>query len=210
MVQSEGEAWWWYAGQSASAVTSLLASNHARAITVTPDTGGSTFSVVMIDDTDAETPAIDGESQRVAGLLAKGLGAGEYGLYLKKVGGPELLGFNENFRFEPASAIKVLYLLYAMRQVQAGTDKLSSDCPYYPDPSDPTNPGVCPDPTWETSGNAVHTTLRKALAAMMEMSDNRMTRGMVLRYGIANVDAFAHSIGMANTHLQQDRIGASS
>jgi hypothetical protein len=207
LVQSEGEAWWWNTGQSAAQVTSSLATNHARAISVTPD-GVGTYSVVMIDNTDAESPAVNAESRRVAAALAPGLKAGEYGVYLKAVGGAsELLGFNENFRYEPASAIKVLYLLYAMRQVQLGLDSLGADFVYYPDPGNPTNPGVCPDPLWETPANAAHTTLQSALTAMMDVSDNRMTRGMALRYGVATVDAYGHSIGMANTHLTQDRIG---
>jgi hypothetical protein len=94
-----------------------------------------------------------------------------------------------------------------MHEVQAGLDSLSSDFVYYPDPSDPNDPGVCPDPAWETSSNAQHTTLGAALDAMMDVSDNRMTRGMVLRYGMANVAAYARSIGMADTDLTQDLIG---
>ena len=207
LVQSYGETWWWYTAKTEASVRSRLAANHARPITIAGGTGGQGFDVIMIDDTDAQSAAINAESKRVAALMAKGVGQSDYGLYLAKVGGPELLGFNENFRFEPASAIKVLYLLYAMTQVQAGADSLSDDFVYYPDPSDPYNPGVCPDPAWEVPSDAVHTTLQAALTAMMDQSDNRMTRGMVLRYGISNVNSYAQSIGMTSTHLVQDRIG---
>ena len=127
----------------------------------------------------------------------------------KQVGGPEIVGFNENFRFEPASGIKVLYFLHAMQLVQAGTENL--DTPnaftYYVDPSDPTNGGVCPDPAWEVPANAVHTTLRDGLTKTMVDSDNRTTRGLFLRYGMGPENALAASIGMTNTALRQPSIG---
>jgi hypothetical protein len=209
LVQSEGEKWWWDADQSFAQITSNLTSRKARLTDITPYLSGSStlYAVVMMDDTNLETKAINAETTRVMKVLAKGLGKGEYGLYLGQVGGSAILGQNQTFRYEPASAIKVLYLLYSMVQVQAGLDSLSSDVVYYPDPNDPNNPGVCPDPVWETSGNARHTTLQQALTAMMQVSDNRMTRALALRYGITNVDAYAHQIGMSNTHLLQDRIG---
>ena len=209
MVQSEGETWTWSTGQTLAQVNASLHSLHDRLIDLTPYASGNTtlYGAVMVDDTDAQTPAINAETARVAGLLATGLKKSSYGVYLKQVGGSEVLGLDESFRYEPASAIKVLYLLYAMRQVQAGQDALGSDFVYYPDPSDPNNPGVCPDPAWETPGNAVHITLGQALTGMMQVSDNRFTRGMALRYGITNVDGYAHTIGMASTHLRQDRIG---
>jgi hypothetical protein len=73
LVQSEGEAWWWwYTGQTFAQVTSLLAANHARPISLAPDASG-TYSVVMIDNTDTESAAINAESKRVAAVLAKGL-----------------------------------------------------------------------------------------------------------------------------------------
>ena len=43
---------------------------------------------------------------------------------------------------------------------------------------------------------------------MLNVSDNRMTRGMALRYGIGNVDTYGRvTVGMGSTHLRQDRIG---
>lgn len=209
LVASEGEGWTWTTGQTLSKVESMLSKQHLRLIALTPyASGGKTlYGAVMLDNSNAETTSINAETKRVSGLLGKGLKAGEYGVYLAQVGGAVDLGLNQAFRFEPASAIKVLYLLYAMRQVQAGTDSLSSDFVYYPDPADPSNPGVCPDPSWETAQNAQHTTLSNALAGMMQVSDNRFTRGMALRYGVASVDAMAHSIGLVSTHLRQDRIG---
>ena len=210
LVQSDGEAWWWYTGASRSQVAAHLTANHARPITVSPSLSGGTtvYTTVMMDDTNATSAAANAESKRVNRLMAKGLAPGLYGVYLKQVGVAPSIRANEVYRYEPASAIKILYLVYAMSRVQAGTDSLSSDFVYYPDPSAPGNPGVCPDPAWETSPNAVHTTLEAALTAMMQVSDNRMTRGMALRYGIGNVEAYARStVGLTTVSLVQDRIG---
>jgi hypothetical protein len=210
IVESSGVNYWAYVDQTPAQIAALLTANKARAVTVDQYAGvsGPLYAVVMVDNTDAQTHAINAETTRVAKILATGLGKGNYGVYLKQVGGPVLLGLNQGFRFEPASAIKYLYAVYAMTQVQSGHDSLSSDFVYYPDPSDPSAVGVCPDPAWETAGNAQHTTLQQAIIAMLNVSDNRMTRGMALRYGIANVDNFGRSVvGMTNTHLAQDRIG---
>jgi hypothetical protein len=212
MQLSEGEAWWWATNLTkASAVTSLLKQHHARLLNVSTYTvsGKTKFAVVAIDNTNATSNPINAESTRIQTVLKPGLGGGTYGAYLEAVGGPEIVGFNENFRFEPASGIKVLYFLHAMQLVQAGTENL--DTPnaftYYVDPSDPTNPDVCPDPAWEVPANAVHTTLRDALTKTMVDSDNRTTRGLFLRYGMAPENALAASIGMSNTALRQSRIG---
>jgi hypothetical protein len=132
-----------------------------------------------------------------------------FGAYLTPASSPgsPLVAFNSGYRFEPASTIKVLYLLYALKQVEAGADSLSSPFTYYVDPSDPTNPGVCPQLSWEVPANAVTTTLGSALQQMMFNSDNRVTRGMEERYGMSNVQAMATSIGLSHTSLKQAFIG---
>ena len=209
LVQSYGEGWWWAVDLTQSGVTSQLSQHGARITNIARYTvsGATKFAIVMVDNTNLESVPINAETTRIIQAMAPGLVPGDYGFYLRQVGGSALVGLDENFRFEPASAIKVLYLLYAIMQVQAGNDSLGSQFTYYPNPADPTNPGVCPDPAWETPGNAQHTTLDAALTAMMTVSDNRMTRGMALRYGMANVAAFAASLGLTHTHLNQDRIG---
>ena len=179
---SEGEAWWWATDlKKPAAVRAILAQHDARLLDIASYVVGNKtrYSVVAIDNTDATTNPINAESTRVQKVLKKGIGGGTYGAYLKAVGGSEVLGFNENFRFEPASGIKVLYYLHTMQLVQAGTESL--DTPntftYYVDPSNPTFGGVCPDPAWEVPANAVHTTLRDGLTKTMVDSDNRTTPG---------------------------------
>ena len=56
---------------------------------------------------------------------------GTAGFYLKAVGGPVLLDSNEKYAHDPASAIKVLGYLHAMREVRAGRDGLFSSLTSY-------------------------------------------------------------------------------
>jgi hypothetical protein len=209
---SEGERWSWYFGESAASLVNLIGNNGDRLIDITPySSGGSTvYAGVGLDNTNVLQSPINAASTKVENFAAaNGWGGGLFGAYLaptSSVGSP-LVAFNSGYRFEPASAIKVLYLLYALKQVQAGADSLSSSFTYYVDPADPTNPGVCPQLSWEVPANAVTTTLGNALQLMMYNSDNRVTRGMEERYGISNVQAMATSLGLSHTSLAQPFIG---
>lgn len=199
MVRGAGEYWWWYYNVTASRLNALVSQNGARLVAVDPYliNGTRYYAAVLLNDVNAET-------SRLREIMRAGLSGGSYGIYLKRVGGSEVVGLQQGTIFEPASAIKVLYHLYALRKVQAGTDSLSSPFSYWVDPSDPTNPGVCPDPAWETdAANRRTTTLQDGLAKMLQVSDNRTTRGMQLRYGMSNVNAMATSIGLAHTVLRQ-------
>jgi hypothetical protein len=209
---SEGERWSWYYGESAASLVSLIGNNGERLIDITPySSGGSTvYAGVGLDNTNPLQSPINGVSANVNSFAAaNGWGGGLFGAYLAPTTSPgsPLVAFNSGYRFEPASSIKVLYLLYALKQVQAGADSLSSPFTYYVSPTDPTNPGVCPQLSWEVPANAVTTTLGNALQLMMYNSDNRVTRGMEERYGISNVQAMAASMGLSHTSLAQPFIG---
>jgi Beta-lactamase enzyme family/Bacterial tandem repeat domain 1 len=209
---SEGEGWTWYYGESATNLVNLMLNNGERLIDITPYSSGGTtvYAGVGLDNTNVLQSPINTTSANVDSYAAaNGWGGGLFGAYLAPTNSPgsPLVAFNSGYRFEPASTIKVLYLLYALKQVQAGADSLSSSFTYYVSPSDPTNPGVCPQQSWEVPANAVTTTLGNALQLMMYNSDNRVTRGMEERYGIANVQAMAASLGLSHTSLAQPFIG---
>jgi len=116
-------------------------------------------------------------------LQAGTSGTGTYGYYVARVGGGVVTARNEGFVFEPASALKTLYLAYAMRQVASGADALSNSVTVYtyPNnrnhlPADDTN--LCPSPGDEVSGNATTVPLTVVLTNMMGPSDNRSTRAL--------------------------------
>jgi hypothetical protein len=209
---SEGERWWWYFGIGASTLVSNMLGNGARLIDITPYTSGGTtvYAGVGVDNSNLLQSPINKASTNVENYAnANGWGVGLSGAYFAPVTsvGTPLVAFNSGYRYEPASAIKVLYLLYSLERVQSGLDSLSSSFTYYVDPADPTNSGVCPQTSWEVPANARTTTLGSALQLMMYNSDNRVTRAMEERYGIANVQAMASGLGLSHTALAQPFIG---
>ena len=138
---------------------------------------------------------------------------GTGGFYLKSVGGPVLLDSNETYVHDPASAIKVLGHLHAMREVQAGRDDLFSSFTSYRYPSsinsggNASSPSLCPASEDEVQANRETDSLQFALAKMMQISDNRATRGVVLRYGLPALNSLAASLGMSQTRWDQDLVG---
>jgi hypothetical protein len=138
---------------------------------------------------------------------------GTGGFYLKAVGGPVLLDSNETYVHDPASAIKVLGHLHALREVQAGRDDLFASFSSYRYPSspnsrgDPSSPNLCPAPEDETPANRETEPLQFGLARMMQVSDNRATRGVVLRYGLPALNSLAASLDMSQTRWDQALVG---
>ncbi len=212
LLGSEGESWSWWFGLSSSALVQTMLNRGERLIDITPYTSGGTtvYAGVGLDDSNPVQNPINTSSTNVFNFAAaNGWNGGLTGAYFApatNIAAP-MVAFNSGYRYEPASAIKVLYLTYALYQVQLGNDSLSSAFTYYVDPSDPTNSGVCPQTAWEIPANAVTTTLGSALQLMMYNSDNRVTRGMEERYGITNVQNFARILGTANSTLAQPFIG---
>jgi hypothetical protein len=189
-------AWWWYTDQTQSDVNDLAAQNGGRIIDNTSyaGCGGQCFSFILVDNS---LPPLDGSNaitNRVGQLLRAGGINGVQGLYLKQVGGPVLANLEESFVYEPASSIKALAHLYAMTQVQNGAANLTDAIQQY------TNaPTSCPDPA-QLGGTE---TLSKALQEMMWHSDNARTREITDTFGDGNINAFAVSIGMQNSRINQ-------
>jgi hypothetical protein len=211
-IASEGEYWSWYYGVSASTLVTDVANDGDRLIDITSySLGGQTvYAGVGLDDTNSLQSPINNASAKVSAYAnSNGWGGGLSGVYLAPAGTPTkpTVAYNSGYRYEPASSIKALYLLYSLLQVQLGNDALTSSFTYYVDPNDPTNAGVCPQAAWETPANAQTTTLGAALQLMMYNSDNRATRAMEERYGIANVQNLARIIGLPNSTLAQPFIG---
>jgi hypothetical protein len=122
---------------------------------------------------------------------------GTVGLYLKKVGGPVLANFNESFVTYPASTIKVLEHLHALRAVEAGLDldttmlTVCRDCgtcaactACTPPPMTCTSDVNCSDQSNDDAG-CISTTesLRCALQRMMLVSSNQSTNAIQELFG---------------------------
>jgi hypothetical protein len=185
MQQSPGVYWWWYYGVTASELGDRLSQNGARLLDVkTYYVGGvRKFAAVMVNNSNAATTRI--------GQILRGGTDGETGLYLKQVGGSVQASLQASRIFEPASSIKILIGLHAMRQVDAGLASLSQSVVVYAPGS-----GSCPSNTitgTETMGNAI--------LQMLENSDNQRTKAMIDTFGFAAINQTAQDIGLLGTHL---------
>jgi beta-lactamase class A len=213
MVRNTGAdaaAWWW--GPAFGSVTALL--DYANQLAVRPTDietyiagGQRRYAAVFIDNANAAT-------RRIRGLFAQKFldengnpTRGIFEAYLKRVGSSVLVNLNATRQAEVASSLKALHLVHAMRSVQDG-ESLSSSFVYYDYPNSPFNAGTkdaCPIASDEISANEqddYH--LEKGLDEMMRISDNRTTRGVVLRYGRAAINATAAVLGLSRTILRND------
>lgn len=209
---SNASGWWHKYGFGS--ITEL--DNYARQMVARPvdvtsyaTASGRRFDAALIDNANAEerrmrvhyAPLIDA-NQNPRGIFQA---------YLKEVDGPVLINLNGQRRAETASALKVLHLLHAMKQVQAGNDSLgAADFVYYNSDyvNAPEFKDRCPYPSQENPGswNYNVSTLEWGLDRMMKVSDNRTTRGVVLRYGgsFAPFNATAAEAGLTGTTLRHD------
>ncbi len=188
MEKTQGEYWWWYYGISSTAqLSEYIDQNGARIIDLEryKDSNGNTrYAALLLNNSNAITT-------RVGHQLRTGTD-GKVGLYLKEVGGPVLAALQHRFVFEPASTIKVVPHLYAMRQVQNGAANLTDQLPRYTDAAT-----SCP-----TTAQAGTEPLSNVLDKMMKNSDNARTRATIDTYGQANINTMAQSIvGMADTSI---------
>jgi hypothetical protein len=201
---SDNLYWKWYYGTSVGNLASLAGNTGYRVFKLVPygnGTGGVSWAGLMIDNLSAEARRV--ENILESGYSQQGLSGATYGFEVKPIGSFPVLAFQNATKYEPASAVKALYNLYAEFQVQIGNDSLTGPFNYWYKPTDPTNKDVCPLDYSNTASNEITTTLQDGLTRMMQVSDNRTTQGVDLRYGRANVNNFAAIIGMKGTFINQ-------
>jgi hypothetical protein len=181
--------WWYYYGASGDQLVATAVQNGARLLNYSsyPGCGGSCFTGAMINNSNAITT-------RVGNLIRNGGIGGTEGLYLKQVNGSVLANLEDNVVYEPASSIKVLINLYAMTQVQKGVIKLSTQVPHYTN-----GPDSCPNPPIVNGTESLAVALRE----MMYHSDNARTHELTDYFTEAKIDAYAKSIGLNNTSINQ-------
>jgi Beta-lactamase enzyme family len=205
---SNGSAWWHgYGFRSLTDVNNFAAQMGARPVDILrySSSGTTYYDAVVIDNANGATRAVRNKFFD-AFLDDSGWPVGIFEAYIKRIDTNEtLVNLNASRPAEAASALKALHLLHAMKRVNAG-DPLNSSFTYYsyptshPDPAD-----ACPDPAYETSSYDTVTTLETGLDMMMNNSDNRTTRGVVLRYGgFAPLNTTAQDAKLKGTVLRHD------
>ncbi|MBW4653145.1 MAG: class A beta-lactamase-related serine hydrolase [Kaiparowitsia implicata GSE-PSE-MK54-09C] len=135
---------------------------------------------------------------------------GEVGYYLKRVSGPVLEAYHENFPFYPASTIKVLQHLHAMRAVEADPDNLNLDTTTLTVCSEESNCSNSANSNSTCPIGTITETLRQALRNMMIPSNNQSTNAIQEFFGNgtpsvgrAAMNQTANNVvGMTNTALE--------
>ncbi|MEQ1485031.1 serine hydrolase [Methyloglobulus sp.] len=214
MVKNSGTdafGWWWV--PDFASITDFM--NYASQLAARPvdietyvnALGQRRYLGIFIDNGNAATKRIRGVfAERF--LDANGNPTrGIFEAYLKRVSSSVAVDLNSARSAETASSFKVVHLLHALRRVQAGADNLISPFIYYDYLSGTFNDrkNACPDPAKEIIANQrTDYNLEKGLDEMMSISDNRTTRGMVLRYGSTAINATADLAGMVGTQLRHN------
>ena len=206
---SEATAWWyWFGFTSASALVNYanqVAARPVDVVTYLNPAGQRRWDAAFIDNANASTRRMRSEFGKTF-LDANGNPArGIFEAYLKQVSGSVKIDLNSSRRAETASAFKSLHLLHSMRRVAAGTDTLASAFTYYE--YDPVKgKDACPDPALEIAANKrTNYNFEKGLDQMMAISDNRTTRGTVIRYGgFSPFNSTASTVGMKGTTLRHN------
>ena len=212
MVENTGSnqsAWWHgYNFASLGAVNDFASQVGGRPVDIVAYTVGTStrYDAVVIDNANAATRDVRAKFfERF--VDANGAPIGIFEAYLKRIDNNEtVVNLNASRPAETASSLKALHLLHAMKQVNAG-DPLGSNFTYYQYPVDPpTQPkDACPDPDYENSNFDTTLTLETGLDMMMNNSDNRTTRGVVLRYGgFAPLNATAAAAQLTSTTLRHN------
>ena len=187
--------WYWYVSSSLSGLVTKALQQGERIFDVSRFKSGSTtnYAVVSTRNTDAAT-------EQLYGIMAPTIGSGSWGFELKQLNGSVLAGLQTGNAFEPASALKVLYHYTSIRNEQAGATHDSTAITYHYNPADPNNGGICPD----SYANTSTTSLVNADKLMMQNSDNRMTRGILERYGKPAMLSQASQLGMTSTAINHN------
>ncbi len=182
LMQANVSAWWYYFDQTAGAVTELLQQNLGRIADIERHSTllGTRYNVVMLDNANALE-----QTARQEFLGAPTAARGDYGFFLKEVNGPVLAEMRTDTTFEPASTMKTVYHVHAMRRVALGLSNLST---LINKPLDCGVPG---------SNQTIELTLRQ----MMENSDNYSTLAISNHYGLSNINTTADALGMGSTNV---------
>jgi hypothetical protein len=200
---TDSSPWTWTYGKSAAAIANAATAAGSRVFKLVPYASGANtlYAGLTINNPTAETYRV--QTLLEAGYGQQGLSGGVIGFDVRQIGGSTSASLRSTAPFEPASAIKALYNLYAEFQVQIGQDALTRSFTYWYDPVNPTNKDVCPLNYADTPANATVTTLKDGLDRMMGVSDNRTTQGVDLRFGPGWVNSYARIIGMSTTLINQ-------
>ena len=154
------------------------------------DGQAATRTVSPADPTNCSNPSTI--TSCVMGILSSA--GGTHGVFLQQIGGSVLASSNASFQYEPASSIKALIALYAMKQVENRAVQLTTQIPMVD-----TSGGPDDCPAGAITGTEP---LGTAIQQMLQVSDNNRTEELMEYFGVAKLNAFASTLGLTGTHFQ--------
>ncbi|MEV4120491.1 hypothetical protein [Micromonospora sp. NPDC049645] len=140
MVKTDLPYWSWHPNASAQQVLEMQANKGLRPIHLKSfvQNGETRYSAIFVDNLDpVSIKARDALEDAIGNNLPK------RGFYLKSVDGNTHNWLNADVKFEPASMLKALHHVHAMRRVHLGTEALGNSVTWYRNPSAPLNGGLC-------------------------------------------------------------------
>lgn len=182
--------WWWYYNVPFDQIDDLANQAGSRIVDLDKyEVGGvPRYNMVMLNNSSSLTV-------EMAGILEWG-SDGDTGVYLREIGGATLASLQPDFQFEPASTLKVVHGLHAMRDVMAGNINLGTPVNYSINYN-----GSCPLGGAPTTTQSLQETIRR----MMVNSDNAATKGIADIYGFGPITNTAQVIaGATNTSVNHE------
>lgn len=186
-------AWYWWPELTASDVNYLIGQYGVRPIDLESFVvnGARRYSLITINNSNALSTSI--------GNAMRSRTDGQVGFWLQRINSGNIAYLNGDTVFEPASTMKTLHHVHAMRRVRLGATTLTTNLNVFTNYSG-TN-SSCPIDT-----GAVTQQLQSVLRLMMENSDNARTQAVRAFFGEANINNTAAALGMASTSTNH-RIG---
>lgn len=182
LVQNSNFGWWWDVDMTEAEVTELLEQNIGRLVDVERNLtlSGTRYTAIVLDNANSLE-----RTARQQFFNAPAASLGDYGFFLKEVNGPVLAEMRADTVFEPASTMKTLYHVHAMRRVSQLLTPLTQQI---------NKPLVCGTP-------GQNQPLEQLLGDMMEYSDNMSTLAVSNYFGIGSIDTTASVLGMTSTNI---------
>lgn len=193
MEQNPGSpGWYWWYGLTASDIPYLIGQYGVRPIDLEEYTvsGATRYAMVAVNNSNALTTSI--------GNAMRSRTDGQVGCWMQRMNGGNLANLNGDTQFEPASTMKTLHHVHAMRRVHLGLS-LATLINVYTNYQTPTS--SCP-----IDSGPISQQLQTVLQLMMENSDNARTQAVTAYFGQANINNTAAALGMASTSLNH-RLG---
>ena len=187
--------WYWWYDLSSADVAYLVGQYGVRAIDIETYLVGGVrkWAMLTINNSNALTTAV-GNGMRSAT-------SGQIGLWLQRMNGGNLANLNGDTVFEPASTMKTLHHVHAMRQVHLGLS-LTTPLTVYSNYQTPTS--SCPIDT-----GPFQQQLQSVLFDMMDASDNARTQAVRAYFGESNINNTAAALGMSSSGVHH-RIGCAA